>query len=98
MRSLTGTAEPCSRGALCVTTLNGASLPLMPAGVVGGLDALLSIAQMPSGVPVATMAIGGAANAALYAARILALRDAELARKLEERVARVTAEVEAIEL
>ena len=63
-----------------------------------GLDSLLSIAQMPAGVPVATMAIGGAANAALFAARILALHDAELARKLEERVARVTADVESIEL
>ena len=40
-----------------------------------GLDSLLSIAQMPAGVPVATMAIGGAANAALFAARILALTD-----------------------
>ena len=63
-----------------------------------GLDSLLSIAQMPAGVPVATMAIGGAANAALFAARILALHDADLARRLDERVARITAEVEAIEL
>jgi 5-(carboxyamino)imidazole ribonucleotide mutase len=63
-----------------------------------GLDSLLSIAQMPAGVPVATMAIGGAANAALFAARILALHDPELARKLEERVVRITAEVEAIQL
>ena len=54
-----------------------------------GLDSLLSIAQMPAGVPVATMAIGGAANAALYAARILALDDAALAKRLEERVARI---------
>lgn len=60
-----------------------------------GLDSLLSIAQMPAGVPVATMAIGGAANAALFAARILALRDGELARKLDERVARIAAQVEA---
>lgn len=60
-----------------------------------GLDSLLSIAQMPAGVPVATMAIGGAANAALYAARILALHDAELARRLDERVARIAGEVEA---
>jgi len=60
-----------------------------------GLDSLLSIAQMPAGVPVATMAIGGAANAALYAARILALHDAELARRLDERVARIRADVEA---
>jgi 5-(carboxyamino)imidazole ribonucleotide mutase len=63
-----------------------------------GLDSLLSIAQMPAGVPVATMAIGGAANAALFAARILALHDTELARKLEDRVAGIAAEVEAIEL
>jgi 5-(carboxyamino)imidazole ribonucleotide mutase len=63
-----------------------------------GLDSLLSIAQMPAGVPVATMAIGGAANAALFAARILALHDTELARKLGERVGRIAAEVESAEL
>ncbi len=60
-----------------------------------GLDSLLSIAQMPAGVPVATMAIGGAANAALFAARILALRDDALARTLAERVVRIAAQVEA---
>jgi 5-(carboxyamino)imidazole ribonucleotide mutase len=63
-----------------------------------GLDSLLSIAQMPAGVPVATMAIGGAANAALYAARILALHDDELSLRLDARVARVAAVVEALEL
>jgi len=63
-----------------------------------GIDSLLSIAQMPAGVPVATMAIGGAVNAALYAARILALHDAALARRLAERSARIAAEVEASEL
>ena len=63
-----------------------------------GVDSLLSIAQMPAGVPVATMAIGGAANAALFAARILALHDTGLARSLAERVARIAADVEAIEL
>ncbi|HYW53622.1 MAG TPA: 5-(carboxyamino)imidazole ribonucleotide mutase [Candidatus Elarobacter sp.] len=65
---------------------------------LNGLDSLLSIAQMPAGVPVATMAIGGAANAALFAARILALHDAEIARKLGERVARIAEDVERIEL
>ncbi|MGA2396279.1 MAG: 5-(carboxyamino)imidazole ribonucleotide mutase [Candidatus Lustribacter sp.] len=60
-----------------------------------GLDSLLSIAQMPAGVPVATMAIGGAANAALFAARILALTDAALAQRLAERTARIAREVEA---
>jgi 5-(carboxyamino)imidazole ribonucleotide mutase len=63
-----------------------------------GLDSLLSIVQMPAGVPVAAMAIGGAANAALYAARILALNDPALAAVLAERTARIASEVEAIEL
>jgi 5-(carboxyamino)imidazole ribonucleotide mutase len=62
---------------------------------LNGLDSLLSIVQMPAGVPVAAMAIGNAANAALFAARILALTDPELARKLEERSARIAQAVEA---
>jgi 5-(carboxyamino)imidazole ribonucleotide mutase len=65
---------------------------------LNGLDSLLSIVQMPAGVPVATMAIGGAANAALFAARILALQDGDLARRLAERAARIAGEVEATEL
>ena len=63
-----------------------------------GLDSLLSIAQMPAGVPVATMAIGNATNAALFAARILALADPELARRLAERSAAAAAAVEATRL
>ena len=59
-----------------------------------GLDSLLSIAQMPAGVPVATMAIGGAANAALFAARILALDDPELAQRIAARVEATKREVE----
>ncbi len=53
------------------------------AGTLGGVDALLSTVQMPSGVPVATVAINGAANAAVLAAQILALSDPELAERLE---------------
>jgi 5-(carboxyamino)imidazole ribonucleotide mutase len=56
---------------------------------LGGLDSLLSIVQMPPGVPVATMAIGGAANAALLAARIVALDDAAVAHRLAAYVARI---------
>jgi len=53
-----------------------------------GMDALLSTVQMPSGIPVATVAIDGAANAAILAAQILALSDAELAARLaEQRIA-----------
>ena len=63
------------------------SLPVIGVPVqskaLNGLDSLLSIVQMPAGVPVGTMAIGGAANAALYAARILALHDEKLREKLK---------------
>jgi 5-(carboxyamino)imidazole ribonucleotide mutase len=63
-----------------------------------GLDALLSIVQMPAGVPVATMAIGNATNAALLAARILALGDPALAERLEQRAASAAASIAATEL
>ena len=53
------------------------------AGTLGGFDALLATVQMPSGVPVATVAVNGAANAAVLAAQILALSDPELAGRLE---------------
>jgi 5-(carboxyamino)imidazole ribonucleotide mutase len=55
------------------------------AGTLGGFDALLATVQMPSGVPVATVAVNGAANAAVLAAQILALSDPELAERLEGR-------------
>ena len=55
------------------------------AGTLGGFDALLATVQMPSGVPVATVAVNGAANAAVLAAQILALSDTELAKRLEGR-------------
>lgn len=63
-----------------------------------GLDSLLSIAQMPAGVPVATMAIGNAANAALLAARILALGDPAIARRLEQHRERMHDAVASIRL
>ena len=53
-------------------------------GSLKGLDALLSIAQMPKGVPVATMAVDNSTNAALLAIRILALRNKALAQRLAE--------------
>ena len=52
------------------------------AGTLGGFDALLATVQMPSGVPVATVAVNGAANAAILAAQILSLTDPELAERL----------------
>lgn len=58
----------------------------LPASSLGGLDSLLSIVQMPGGVPVATMGIGksGAKNAAVFAAQILALKDTRIARALKK--------------
>jgi 5-(carboxyamino)imidazole ribonucleotide mutase len=64
------------------------SLPVIGVPVslspLDGLDSLLSIAQMPSGIPVATVAIGNAANAALLAIRMLAIADAKLSAQLDE--------------
>jgi len=65
---------------------------------LSGLDSLLSIAQMPAGVPVATMAIGNATNAALFAARILALEDGALLQRLQERTSAAAASVRATTL
>ncbi len=66
-----------------VTTLPVIGVPVaLPA--LDGLDSLLSIVQMPSGIPVATVAIGNATNAALLALRMLAITDPALAAKLDE--------------
>jgi len=67
------------------TTLPVLGVPV-PSRHLKGLDSLLSIVQMPKGVPVATFAIGaaGATNAALYAVSLLALSDAGLAAKLDD--------------
>lgn len=64
------------------TTLPIIGIPLR-GGAMDGLDALLSTVQMPSGIPVATVAINGAKNAAILAAEILAVSDDTLAAKLE---------------
>ena len=64
------------------TTLPVIGIPCK-SSALDGLDALLSTVQMPSGIPVATVAIDGGANAALLAAQILAVTDEELAKKLE---------------
>lgn len=66
------------------TTLPVIGVPIASGGL-GGLDALLSTVQMPSGIPVATVAVNGAANAGHLAAQILALSDEGLTAKLEEK-------------
>ena len=64
------------------TTLPVIGIPVQSKNL-GGMEALLSTVQMPSGIPVATVAIDGATNAALLAIQILAVEDAELAAKLD---------------
>ncbi len=66
------------------TTLPVIGIPCKSSNL-DGLDALLSTVQMPTGIPVATVAINGGGNAALIAAQILALSDDELARRLEDK-------------
>jgi len=66
-----------------VTTLPVIGVPV-PLAKLDGLDSLLSIVQMPAGVPVATVSIGGARNAGILAARILSTGDAALAEKLAD--------------
>ncbi len=65
-----------------LTTLPVIAVP-MPTKNLGGLDSLLSMVQMPTGIPVATVAIGGAKSAAILAAEILALPDQALSDKLD---------------
>jgi 5-(carboxyamino)imidazole ribonucleotide mutase len=64
-------------------------------GSLGGLDALLATVQMPSGVPVATVAINGARNAALLAAEILGTTDADIAERLARLRQEMAEQVEA---
>jgi len=79
-----GLAAHLAGALVAQTTLPVIGVPLQ-AGTLGGLDSLLSTVQMPPGLPVATVAIGGAQNAGLLAATILALSDAELRKKLQAR-------------
>ena len=69
--------------AAALTTLPVIGIPIR-SKALSGRDSLLSIVQMPSGIPVATMAIDGAKNAALYAVSVFALQDPALAEKLAE--------------
>lgn len=66
------------------TTLPVIGIPCK-SSVLDGMDALLSTVMMPTGIPVATVAINGGGNAALLAAQIIALTDDDLARRLDEK-------------
>ena len=80
-------------GALAAnTTLPVIGIPVK-SSTLDGLDALLSTVQMPSGIPVATVAIDGAQNAALLAAQIIAVEDNELAMRLDSMRSEAASEV-----
>ena len=74
------------------TTLPVIGVPIK--GMLDGLDALLSIVQMPPGIPVATMGVNGAMNAAILATEMLALSNAEVARRLAEYKASLSQKIE----
>ncbi|SJN30392.1 Phosphoribosylaminoimidazole carboxylase catalytic subunit [Microbacterium esteraromaticum] len=76
-----------------VTALPVIGVPV-PLAYLDGMDSLLSIVQMPAGIPVATVSIGGARNAGLLAARILATSDAGLADQVEAYADELEAQVE----
>ena len=91
----------CAGGAAHLPGMVAAATPLPVIGVpraladLDGLDSLLSIVQMPAGVPVATVSIGGAKNAGLLAVRILGAGDPALTEKMAQYQATMAAEVEA---
>ncbi len=66
-----------------LTSLPVVGVPVKSSNSIDGWDSILSILQMPSGIPVATVALNGGRNAGLLAARILSSSDAELARRLD---------------
>ena len=77
-----------------LTTLPVIGVPV-PLKNLDGMDSLLSIVQMPAGIPVATVGIGNAKNAALLAARILGVADSAIAAKVEQGLQEINAEAKA---
>ena len=75
-----------------MTTLPVIGIPIKTS-LMGGMDSLLSIVQMPKGIPVATVAVDGAENAALLAIQMMALKDKDLDKKLEDYKVKMEEEV-----
>ncbi|MDO4833457.1 MAG: 5-(carboxyamino)imidazole ribonucleotide mutase [Bacillota bacterium] len=90
--ALAGKAAHLAGALAANTTLPVIGVPVK-SSTLDGLDALLSTVQMPGGIPVATVAIDGAANAAILAAQIIATGDGELAAAIREDRAKAAAEV-----
>ena len=90
----------CAGGAAHLPGMGAAATPLPVIGIpralkdLDGLDSLLSIGQMPGGVPVATVSIGGAKNAGLLAVRILGVQSTELVERMVDYQANMAKEVE----
>lgn len=90
----------CAGGAAHLPGMVAAATPLPVIGIpralkdLDGMDSLLSIVQMPAGVPVATVSIGGAKNAGLLAARMLATGDERIMQRVADYQANLAAEVE----
>ena len=87
-----GMAAHLAGAIAAATTIPVIGIPIKSAQL-GGMDALLSTVQMPSGIPVATVAIDGAVNAALLSVQMLAIEDKDLAEKLDARRLADTAKV-----
>ena len=83
MIAFAGMAAHLAGAVAANTTLPVIGIPMKSTTCSNGIDALLSTVQMPSGIPVATVAVDGAVNAALLAIEILAVTDADLAAKLD---------------
>ena len=95
-----GGAAPLPGMVASATVLPVIGVPVKSSNSLDGWDSLLSIAQMPKGVPVATMAVNGAYNAGLFMVKILAVQDTELQKKvfeymqqLKEKVAQMNKEI-----
>ena len=91
---VSGVCEGCIQSGAALFPLPVIGIPMHTTSL-GGRDSLYSIVQMPSGIPVATVAIGGAKNAGLLAVKILAVSDKELLSRLKEYSAKMADEVAA---
>ena len=91
--SAAGAAAPLGGVIASYTTLPVIGVPIN-ATALNGMDALLSTVQMPSGIPVATMAINGAKNAAIFVVEMFAISNPELAQKLKDYRQNMVEEVE----
>ena len=82
---IAGAGKAAHLPGMCAALFNGPVIGIpMKTSDLGGVDSLYSIVQMPSGIPVATVAINGGANAGILAAKILSTADDELAGKLQD--------------